>query len=39
MPKEDSERSNYIKDKLNADGLDLKLGYLSGINGSLKLKA
>jgi len=28
MPKEDIEISNYVKNKLIADGLDLKLGYL-----------
>jgi len=28
MPKEDIEIASYVKDKLRADGLDLKLGYL-----------
>lgn len=27
MPKEDLEISTYVRDKLNTDGLDLKLGY------------
>jgi len=43
MPKEDSEISRYVKDKLISDGLDLKLGYrpiqFSHHNGQAQLLA